>query len=162
MSIGLGGLGTMWPLGRWPWSRTDVDVNKRLLDRLGWKWRHESPSPEPADPNDMDFSSSEVDALESIPPPAPPSPLPPFLFGHPPTEEGKRIFGAFLYEPEEPGSPLLAPPGGEQENDWTEAPAEGQITRSSARSTRHRGASSVPGQANRCGRAFNSTEDSAG
>lgn len=43
----------------------------------GWKWRHESPSPEPEDlkplsTDDMDFTPSEVDALEAIPPPSPP------------------------------------------------------------------------------------------
>ena len=39
----------------------------------GWKWRHESPSPEPEDLTvleggelDMDFTPSEVDALEAI------------------------------------------------------------------------------------------------
>lgn len=43
----------------------------------GWKWRHESPSPElesltPLNTLDMDFSTSEVDALEAILPPTPP------------------------------------------------------------------------------------------
>ena len=42
----------------------------------GWKWRHESPSPEPEDlapfnTGGMDFTPSELDALESIPPPSP-------------------------------------------------------------------------------------------
>ncbi|KAF2245189.1 hypothetical protein BU26DRAFT_462997, partial [Trematosphaeria pertusa] len=41
-------------------------------DLPGWKWRHESPSPEPADPNDMDFTPSEIDAMEEIPPRTPP------------------------------------------------------------------------------------------
>ncbi|KAK3309294.1 uncharacterized protein B0T15DRAFT_22 [Chaetomium strumarium] len=45
----------------------------------GWKWRHESPSPEPEDlspliTDDMDFTPSEVDALEAVPPPSPPPP----------------------------------------------------------------------------------------
>ncbi|KAH8589896.1 hypothetical protein B0O99DRAFT_471157, partial [Bisporella sp. PMI_857] len=40
-------------------------------DSPGWRWRHESPSPEPEDPNEMDFSPSEIDALESVPPPTP-------------------------------------------------------------------------------------------
>ncbi|KAK0615820.1 hypothetical protein B0T17DRAFT_356825 [Bombardia bombarda] len=47
---------------------------------LGWKWRHESPSPEPEDLTPLnnigitdlnDYSPSEVDALEAIPPPSP-------------------------------------------------------------------------------------------
>lgn len=42
----------------------------------GWKWGHESTSPEPGDLTplntmDMDFTPSEVDALEAIPPPTP-------------------------------------------------------------------------------------------
>ncbi|KAG7287131.1 hypothetical protein NEMBOFW57_006636 [Staphylotrichum longicolle] len=44
----------------------------------GWRWRHESPSPEREDltvlntVNGMDFTPSEVDALEAIPPSTPP------------------------------------------------------------------------------------------
>ncbi|KAI1123478.1 hypothetical protein F5Y10DRAFT_51621 [Nemania abortiva] len=46
-----------------------------------WKWRHESPSPEPEDltplnTDAMDFTPSEVDALEAIPPTSPPRPEP--------------------------------------------------------------------------------------
>jgi hypothetical protein len=46
---------------------------------VGWKWRHESPSPEPENltqlnTDDMDFTPSEVDALEAIPPDSPPKP----------------------------------------------------------------------------------------
>ncbi|KAK7429380.1 hypothetical protein QQZ08_004193 [Neonectria magnoliae] len=49
---------------------------------LGWKWRHESPSPEPEDltrlnildnMEGMDVTPSEVDALEAIRPPTPPA-----------------------------------------------------------------------------------------
>ncbi|AEO61386.1 hypothetical protein MYCTH_2311488 [Thermothelomyces thermophilus ATCC 42464] len=48
----------------------------------GWKWRHESPSPEPEDLTpletmDLEFTPSEVDALEAIRPPTPPPPPPP-------------------------------------------------------------------------------------
>lgn len=54
----------------------------------GWKWRHESPSPEPPDPNDMEFTPSEVDALEAIshptPPPQPWSPYFGFQAGYDP------------------------------------------------------------------------------
>ncbi|KAK7398461.1 hypothetical protein QQX98_012148 [Neonectria punicea] len=48
---------------------------------LGWKWRHESPSPEPEDltplnilddMEGMDFTPSEIDALEAIRPLTPP------------------------------------------------------------------------------------------
>ena len=55
-----------------------------------WKWRHESPSPEPEDltpidnmedslldARDMDFTPSEIDALETIPPPGYISPVAP-------------------------------------------------------------------------------------
>ncbi|KAL2155546.1 hypothetical protein VTH82DRAFT_288 [Thermothelomyces myriococcoides] len=45
----------------------------------GWNWRHESPSPEPEDLTpletmDLEFTPSEVDALEAIRPPTPPPP----------------------------------------------------------------------------------------
>ena len=67
------------------WYRKRENVTKRWKekglwkesrgDQPGWKWRHESPSSEPADPNDMEFTPSEIDALEEIPPPTPrPSP----------------------------------------------------------------------------------------
>jgi hypothetical protein len=60
---------------------------------VGWKWRHESPSPEPEDlspliTEHMDFTPSEVDALKSARTPTPLSPrLPqtnhngPYIFG---------------------------------------------------------------------------------
>ncbi|KAI0389806.1 hypothetical protein F5Y17DRAFT_469415 [Xylariaceae sp. FL0594] len=46
-----------------------------------WKWRHESPSPEPEDltplnTDAMDYTPSEVDALEAIPPNSPARPIP--------------------------------------------------------------------------------------
>lgn len=52
------------------------DVGSRQLG-LGWKWRHESPSPEPEDltplntasMEGMEFTPSEKDALEDVPPP---------------------------------------------------------------------------------------------
>jgi hypothetical protein len=59
------------------WKEVWVDYDD--TDRPGWKWRHESPSPSPVQPKDMEFSPSEIDALESIPPPTPTalaSPLP--------------------------------------------------------------------------------------
>jgi hypothetical protein len=60
-------------------------------DLPGWKWRHESASPEPADPNDMDFTPSEIDALEEIPPPTPPTtPISPWSL------YGATIFSSFL------------------------------------------------------------------
>ena len=48
----------------------------RYKNYPGWKWPHESPSPEPEDlqtliTGDMDFTPSEADALEAIPPPSP-------------------------------------------------------------------------------------------
>ncbi|RMD39853.1 hypothetical protein DV735_g5290, partial [Chaetothyriales sp. CBS 134920] len=41
---------------------------------IGWKWKHESPSPEPEGLSNMDFTPSEIDALEAIPPPTPQPP----------------------------------------------------------------------------------------
>lgn len=72
----------------------------------GWKWRHESSSPEPADPNDMEFTPSEIGALEEIPPPSPPpAPKPSSLEPRGPV--WNRIFGWL------PGNdPDLPPPPG--------------------------------------------------
>ncbi|OAP65169.1 hypothetical protein AYL99_01141 [Fonsecaea erecta] len=67
-------------------------------DMPGWKWRHESSSPEPADPNDMEFTPSEVDALEAIRPATPsPPPEPSSLEHRVPT--GRSIFDPD-YEPD--------------------------------------------------------------
>lgn len=65
------------------------DREERLC--LGWKWRNESPSPEPEDLTplhtlDMEFTPSEVDALEDIPSPAP-TPSPP-----PVVDSGRGLF----------------------------------------------------------------------
>ncbi|KAI1074738.1 hypothetical protein F5B20DRAFT_595791 [Whalleya microplaca] len=46
----------------------------RGFRRPGWKWKHESPSPEPVGLSNMEFTPSEIDALEAIPPPTPPPP----------------------------------------------------------------------------------------
>ena len=43
----------------------------------GWKWKHESPSPEPEDLSNMELTPSEIDALEAIPPPTPSLPASP-------------------------------------------------------------------------------------
>lgn len=70
------------PVEQWGREHPDEDnqVTKWWKERgdwmPGWKWRHESPSPEPEDltpldTDDMDFTPSEVDALEAIPPPSP-------------------------------------------------------------------------------------------
>lgn len=40
--------------------------------RSGWKWNHESPSLEPEDLRKIEFTPSEIDALEAIPPSTPP------------------------------------------------------------------------------------------
>ncbi|KAH6614528.1 hypothetical protein B0J18DRAFT_447022 [Chaetomium sp. MPI-SDFR-AT-0129] len=60
---------------------------------VGWKWRHESPSPEPEDlsrliTTEMDFTPSEFDALEAVRTPTPPSPRFPQTNYH-----GPYIFG---------------------------------------------------------------------
>ncbi|KAF2245056.1 hypothetical protein BU26DRAFT_379605, partial [Trematosphaeria pertusa] len=68
--------------GRWK-DRGDWQAGwqKSTGDELiGWKWRHESPSPEPEDLSGLnnlatfEFSPSEADALEAIPPPTPTPP----------------------------------------------------------------------------------------
>ena len=79
-------------------------------DLPGWKWRHESPSPEPADPNQMDFTPSEIDAMEEIlpPTPPPPPPAPSSLERQGPT--WSKIFGFLpLHDPNPspPASPQL-------------------------------------------------------
>ncbi len=75
--------------------------NPREENIIGWKWRHESPSPEPEDRTfledpTLDLTPSEVDALEAVRPPTPPSPRiyvppsgPPYLdlFGLPLPDE---------------------------------------------------------------------------
>ena len=73
------------------WWRERGDIKKRETAWFGppqlfsWKWRHESPSPEPEDLTslskvqetpleavDIDFTPSEIDAFEEIPPPEKP------------------------------------------------------------------------------------------
>lgn len=58
----------------------------------GWKWRHESPSPEPEglvllNTDEMEFTPSEVDALEAIPAPTSPPPFARRYVGDPPAYE---------------------------------------------------------------------------
>ncbi|OAL34119.1 hypothetical protein AYO20_06574 [Fonsecaea nubica] len=83
--------------GRWKdsWTDNTTDrVHPGVWPHLvGWKWRNESPSPEPADPNDMEFTPSEVDALEAILPPTPP--LPP----RPLPQEHSRLTGRNVFDP---------------------------------------------------------------
>lgn len=55
------------------WSN-NLPQSKDWRDLPGWKWRHESASPEPPDPDDMEFTPSEIDAMEAIRPPTPPPP----------------------------------------------------------------------------------------
>lgn len=71
-----------WWKGRGDWKK-DWHVPSDDRPVPGWKWRHESPSPEPEDLTplntmEIDFTPSEIDALEAIPAPTPsPDPLPP-------------------------------------------------------------------------------------
>lgn len=50
--------------------------------RFGWKWRHESPSPEPEDlaqyntVDNLDLTPSEIDAIDAIPATSPPGVMP--------------------------------------------------------------------------------------
>ncbi|KAK3314422.1 hypothetical protein B0H66DRAFT_631163 [Apodospora peruviana] len=81
--------------------------------RVGWKWRHESPSPEPEDLaqyngiDDFDLTPSEIDAMETIPPPTPPrSPvyLRPTKSMSPPAPGS--LFGPPLHRSSYPVTPL--------------------------------------------------------
>ncbi|KAK4113274.1 hypothetical protein N656DRAFT_778811 [Canariomyces notabilis] len=86
---------------------------------VGWKWRHESPSPEPEDLTplntmDMEFTPSEVDALEAIPPPTPPpEPRPYYPRGHPLHVRRTGLFASpspeASPEPSSPNDPPKAP-----------------------------------------------------
>ena len=70
----------------------------------GWKWKHESPSPEPVDPNEIDFTSSEIDAMEEIPPPTPPKIILPTERREP---TWSRLFGYLPgYDPNNPHEPI--------------------------------------------------------
>lgn len=55
------------------WRETGMwNHHKDGRKRPGWKWKHESPSPEPGqDISNLDLTPSEIDALEEIPPPTP-------------------------------------------------------------------------------------------
>ncbi|EEP80244.1 predicted protein [Uncinocarpus reesii 1704] len=64
-------------------------------DEPGWRWRHESPSPEPPDPSCMEFTPCEIDAFEEIPPPSPrpaPNPVRPMSLAEPRTVPRVRLF----------------------------------------------------------------------
>ncbi|KAK4101255.1 hypothetical protein N658DRAFT_410205, partial [Parathielavia hyrcaniae] len=66
-----------WWKERGDWEEDWYVPGDRGRPVVGWKWRHESPSPGPEDlspliTDEMDFTPSEVDALEAIPPPSPP------------------------------------------------------------------------------------------
>ncbi|KAL8721869.1 MAG: hypothetical protein Q9225_001547 [Loekoesia sp. 1 TL-2023] len=116
-------------------------------DLPGWKWRHESASPEPADPNDMDFTPSELDALEEIPPPIPPvKALAPVLGDRDGDHEGNKP-GA-TSEPEEPPPDLRSYQPEELRDNDTHSyeqqhlPTTRRLTQATcriARSTKHSG-----------------------
>ena len=78
---------TAWENAKARWE-AQGDWKDNWRNTPGWKWRHESPSPEPEDPNDMDFSPSEIDALDAIPP-LTRSPSPPFRLR--PVSDGPRL-----------------------------------------------------------------------
>jgi hypothetical protein len=70
----------------WPWEGRN--------ELIGWKWRHESPSPEPEDHKrlddpTLDLTPSEVDALEAVRPPTPRQQR--WLFGAPPPVRWARL-----------------------------------------------------------------------
>jgi len=104
------------------------DWKESWVDSPGWRWKHESPSPEPEDPNEMDFSPSEIDALEAIPPPTPLT-----FNGRPwipkfglPSEEAERIFGQ-LEQSDPNGLAPTQPSEDHQRNDETESNANGAV-----------------------------------
>lgn len=87
---------------------------------IGWKWRNESPSPEPEDLTplhtlEMEFTPSEVDALEDIPSPAP-TPSPPPVAG----------YGRGHFSPRVVPEPLIVPP-----EELAQAPKEPMSTQPS-------------------------------
>lgn len=86
----------------------------------GWKWRHESPSPEPEDltplnTSSMEFTPSEVDALEAIPPPTPPPERHYYPPGDPRREPGTGLFARPPDPPLEPSDPAGTQETGEPE-----------------------------------------------
>ncbi|RMD43673.1 hypothetical protein DV735_g1411, partial [Chaetothyriales sp. CBS 134920] len=111
------------------WSRKIPEGGGIKRDLVGWKWRHESPSPEPPDLNEPDFTPSEADAMEAIPPPTPPPPPKP-LKARPPTWS---IFGYTPgYDPDAPEQqeeqepPIPAPGSDENEPGSDSRPARQQ------------------------------------
>jgi hypothetical protein len=72
---------TQWWKERGDWKKDWEVPGYRSWPVPGWKWRHESPSPEPEDltrlnTDEMDFTPSEVEALEAILPDTPQKPKP--------------------------------------------------------------------------------------
>ena len=117
------------------WKEND-DWKVDWLDRsgnklVGWKWRHESPSPEPEDLVGLDdlttfeFTSSEVDALEAVPPPSP-TPEPASL---PPCEAGTGLFGIYPPIPPPPTAPSDSGDGLEEAAKQASLPHQGQRRR---------------------------------
>lgn len=97
---------------------------------LGWKWRHESPSPEPQDltaliTDEMDFTPSEVDALEAIPASSPPPPSRPM--GPIKESDKHKLFGVHYSSdseedaelPEVEADPIAPPVSGDMLEDAT-------------------------------------------
>lgn len=87
----------------------------------GWKWAHESPSPEPEDlsrldSGDMEYTPSERDALEALPPYAPPPPP------NPRPVENAPVFNPFAFRGAEPSPPPPPPPPGSSDE---QEPASG-------------------------------------
>lgn len=119
-------------VNRW---RESGDWSTRCQPNLfpGWKWKHESPSPEPEDLRNVEFTPSEVDAIEAIPPPTPPRARPP----PPPPPKGRRMivpgtenqfFTQYYYvdsspEPQESGAGEAAAEEKDAPGDEANAPA---------------------------------------
>lgn len=71
-------------------------------DMPSWKWKHESPEPAPVEWDDIEYTPSETDALEAIPPPTPPPRIN--------SNIKMRGFGSFFFGPRAPGPAQEAEP----------------------------------------------------
>jgi hypothetical protein len=98
-------------------------------DKPGWKWRHESPSPEPGDLIDIEFRPSETDALDSVPPPPPTLSAPDHrrFANIPPFSEGLSVFRHLQQQNVRARSIQESQSGDSREHKGPEAPPTGPI-----------------------------------
>ncbi|KAK4132126.1 hypothetical protein BT67DRAFT_444022 [Trichocladium antarcticum] len=117
---------TKWWKQRGDWEDDWEVPGDRHRPVAGWKWRHESPSPEPEDlaflnTDDMDLTPSEADALEAIPPATPPRPnnFQPHL-----VEENYNLDPSDLFYMVRPSNPAPEQDGSDQVDEQEEWPVE--------------------------------------